>query len=408
MKKIILLLGLLSLGWLIYALFEPIFNNFSGWEQIPDEVYLQKFEGTQDEIYLAEIEQSKSLIDSIQKSSQSPSISIAAMINGKMVWTYAVGFQDIANRIKADTSTQYRIGSTSKALSSIGLGLLFQNGKLNPDSSIQYYTNRFKDKPKISIRQLASHQSGIRNYSSCLCFPIWEYYRNKHFNSIEESLNEFESDELLFEPGENFAYSSFNFTALSYAMDIVNPEGYLGFMQQKVCDAIKLNNTRPDDTNKTLESRSIPYEIYDNYFKRTIDVDLSHKWASGGFLSTPSDLVKVGNVLVSGNLLNEKTIKTITTPQQLNNGKINEQNYAMGWRHDYSNNYLDGEIEVEVIHHGGMAVGGTTLLLVFPEYQLVIALSTNKGDQQGNFKLFDYVVPIAELFITKLRISNSM
>ncbi len=407
MKRIILLLGLLSLGWLIYALFEPIFNNFSGWQQIPNEVYLQKFEGTQDEIYLAEIEQSKSLIESIQKSSQSPSISIAAMINGKMVWTYAVGFLDMANRIKADTSTQYRIGSTSKALSSIGLGLLFQHGKLNPDSSIQYYTNKFKDKPNISIRQLASHQSGIRNYGSCLCFPIWEYYRNRHFNSIEESLKEFEPDELLFEPGENFAYSSFNFTALSYAMDIVTPEGYLGFMKQKVCDAIKLNNTRPDDTNEKLKSRSIPYEINDNYFKRTIDVDLSNKWAGGGFLSTPSDLVKVGNVLVSGNLLNEETVNTITTPQQLNNGNVNEQNYAMGWRHDYSIKYGDEE-EVEVIHHGGMAVGGTALLLVFPEHKLVIALSTNKGGQQGNFKLFDYVAPIAELFITKLRRSNSM
>ncbi|MEO9485433.1 MAG: serine hydrolase domain-containing protein [Ekhidna sp.] len=402
------LLGLIGLGWLIYCLFQPIFDQFFGWDTLPREVFTQKFEGVEETGFEKEIEASKRLIDSIQAASSAPSISVAAMINGKMVWTYAVGFQNIARQIAADTSTQYRIGSTSKALTSLGLGKMIEVGEIHPDSSIQYYTHAFMDKPNISIRQLASHQSGLRNYDVCLCFPIWEYYRNKQFGSIAESVADFESDELLFAPGDEFAYSSFNFSALSLAMDNVSINGYLDYMTEHVFKTLGMNQTLPDQQNVELKDRSIPYEVYENMYREAAEVNLSNKWAGGGFLSTPSDLVRAGNVLLNSTFLGPETIDLLTSPQRLNNDSINVQNYAMGWRHNYSKRYFDGEQAIEIIHHGGMAMGGQALLVVYPAYDLTLALTLNKGEAEGNFQLFDYITPIGEVFISKLNSHDSI
>lgn len=396
------LLGLIGLVWALYCLFQPIVDMNFGWEKISKDVFDQKFKGIELKEYQEEVTKAKRLIDSIHTKSYAPSISIAAMINGKMIWTYAVGFQDLKMKMPVDTTTQYRIGSTSKALTSLGLGKLVQDGKIQLDSSIQYYSSVFRDKPRISIRQLASHQSGIRNYDICMCFPIWEYYRNKQFESITETISEFESDDLLFHPGDDFSYSSFNFTALSLAMEKVSGD-YLSYMENWVFDPLGLSRTKPDLKQDYSNNKAIPYEVRGRMYHVSPEVNLSNKWAGGGFLSTPSDLVHAGNVLLDTSFLNKETIGIITTPQRLNNDFINEQNYALGWRHSFSNRYFSGETKVEIIHHGGMAVGSQALLVVYPEYNMVVAISMNKGGIKGSFPMFDYVRPIAEVFITKLR-----
>lgn len=396
------LLGLIGLGWVLYCLFQPVVDMNFGWKTLPNKVFEAKFEGIVYKKYGAEISRSKQILDSIHNASKSSSISIAAMINGRMVWTYAVGFQNLNKKIPANTDTQYRIGSVSKALTSLGLGKLIQEGKIQPDSSIQYYTDLFSNKPDITIRQLASHQSGIRNYGVCLCFPIWEYYRNKQFDSIKESVLEFESDELLFVPGTDFAYSSYNFTALSLAMESVSLDGFLNYMQVEVFQPLDMHQTSPGHKEAESQTIAIPYDLKGQMFRESFDVNLSNKWAGGGFISTPSDLVKAGNALLEGSFLNPEIIELITSPQRLDNGSLNDQNYALGWRHDYSQRYFNGAQEVEMIHHGGMAMGSQALLVVYPEYNLVIALTMNKGESEGNFKLFNYITPIANAFLKSI------
>lgn len=397
MKKIIFLSALIGAGWIIYDLFQPIFEYNFGWSTIPEDIYEQKFEGIETSSYKQVINRTKQLVDSIQRKNKMPSISIATMINGKIVWSYAVGYENITEKIPADTSTMYRIGSVSKALTSLGLGLMIQENTIHLDSSLQYYSRRFLDKPRITIRQLASHQSGIRNYGSCLCFPVWEYYRNKSFRSIEESIEDFENDELLFLPGESFSYSSYNYVALSLAMEKASGSNYLDYMDQDIFRSLGMHHTMADQANKS--SRAIHYEIDKDYYKKTLDVNLSNKWAGGGFLSSPSDLVRVGNALLDSTLIESRISSLITTTQKLNNGSMNPQGYALGWRHSFSQRYLDGTRDVEVIHHGGMAVGGQALLIVYPEYNMSIAMTINQTGEQGDFRLFDYITPMANEFI---------
>ncbi|WP_370086138.1 serine hydrolase domain-containing protein [Ekhidna sp.] len=406
MRKLSCLLGLFGLGWLLYCLFQPIVDWHFGWNKLPESVFNQHFEGAYDNTYAEPIAKSKAVLLEAHHKSQAPSLSIAVAIGGNTVWSYSSGFENIEELVPADTSTRYRIGSVSKAITSLGLARLLQTNTISLDSSIQYYTGMFSEKPKITVKQLASHQSGIRNYRARLSFPIWEYYRNEEFASVEESISDFENDDLLFEPGEDFAYSTYNYTALSYAMESVSGVDYLTIMNQEVFIPLKMQSTQADKKNSSISNRAVPYFSNEKLYKPALDVNLSNKWAGGGLLSTPSDLVRAGNALLDSAFISSKVIQIITTPQRLNNGDINNQNYALGWRHDYSDRYLDGAKKVEIIHHGGMAVGGLALLAIYPEYNMTVALTVNKSGQEGRFELFDYAVPIANLFITELKEIN--
>jgi len=406
MKNLYLITGLLCSLWLCYFFFQNIIEYNFGWENLPRDLSEYSFEGKIDSAYFAEIQAARPELREIQRVSKAPTVSIAISINEKTVWSEALGLQDIQKRIPADTSTQFRIGSTSKALTSLALGRLLEEKMIHLDSSIQFYTGHFQKKPKIKIRQLASHQSGIRNYAACLCFPVWEYYRDKYFFSVEESLNDFEDDPLLFLPGDNFSYSTYNYTALSHAMEKVASTDFLSLMENQVFDPLEMRSTQPNFKHRTSSDQSVFYDIRDDEYKISPDVDLSNKWAGGGFISTPSDLVKAGNLLLNERFLSSETIQTLIEPQRLNNDSINDQKYALGWRHNRSRRFFNGKKEIEIIHHGGMAIGSQSLLIVFLEYQMVISLLMNRTGEQGKFQLFEYLEPIIEIFIRKLEMEN--
>ena len=74
------------------------------------------------------------------------------------------------------------------------------------------------------------------------------------------------------------------------------------------------------------------------------------------------------------------------TPQQLNNGEINSQNYALGWR-EAKNLLLN---KYTVYHHGGVSRGSQSILMVIPELSLSIAANINVNTEK--FWDFGHVV----------------
>ena len=116
------------------------------------------------------------------------------------------------------------------------------------------------------------------------------------------------------------------------------------------------------------------------------NVDLSHRLAGGGFISTPSDLAKLGSGYLDRHFLSQATVETMWTPQQLNNGEINPQNYALGWR-EAKNLLLD---KYTVYHHGGVSRGSQSILMVIPELSLSIAANINVNTEK--FWDFGHVV----------------
>ena len=107
------------------------------------------------------------------------------------------------------------------------------------------------------------------------------------------------------------------------------------------------------------------------------DGNPSYKWAGGGFLSTPSDLVRMANALMSFELLDSVTVELLWMPQLLSDGSMNPQRYGMGWRIDREAALLGLADSVRVVHHGGSTPGSSAFLLLVPEARVAVAVLTN-------------------------------
>ncbi|HDZ05688.1 hypothetical protein LCGC14_0066050 [marine sediment metagenome] len=401
MKKFItILVPVLVLVLVIcFHLFKPVVTYNIGREKLIDLRHLKPNTYHSQSIK----KKADSLLKAEFKKLKTPALSASIGINDNLTWSNIIGYADINHRVSADSLTQFRIGSTSKALTSIGLGVLIQDKKLKPQSLVKdFVTYAGNELSELTLEQIASHTSGIRNYDTCLCFPIWEYYNDHEFNSIEESVSIFNNDKLLFKPGSDFSYSSYNYTLLSGMMEKASNKEFLTFMEEKVFNPLSMSQTSADKKNQNKENIAKFYDLDDKgNIKESFEVNNSIKWAGGGFLSTTNDLVKLGNAVLNNRLLDSETTARLFEPVKLNSGEINKENYGMGWRSSmYKNIHLDGH-DVLILHHGGVAMGSTAMLLLIPEYNLTVAVTMNRNATSQETKNIFFELPhkIARLFI---------
>jgi CubicO group peptidase (beta-lactamase class C family) len=293
-----------------------------------------------------------------------PGVSVAIGVHGEVVWAEGFGWADIEQRVPVRTTSKFRIGSVSKPMTAALLGLVYEAGLIDLDAPVQTYVPSFPEKEyPITTRQLAGHLSGIRHYRGD------EFLSAIHYDNVLDGLAIFADDPLEFEPGSRYQYSSYGWNLISAVIEGATGEDFLEQMQSRVFEALDLRNTVPDQNQLIIMDRVRPYELQDGLFYNSPYVDNSYKWAGGGFLSTAEDLVKFGLAHMQPGYLQAETLDLWFTSQTTNDGE--ETGYGIGWSIG-----TDGA-DRRVIGHGGGSVGGTTVLSIYPDQDLVFAAIIN-------------------------------
>ncbi|MGB6874884.1 MAG: serine hydrolase domain-containing protein [Candidatus Acidiferrales bacterium] len=312
-----------------------------------------------------------------------PGLAVAVAVDGHLVYAEGFGYADLEERVPAWPTTKFRIGSISKTLTAAALMQLVEQGKIDLDAPVQKYVPSFPDKgAKITPRLLAGHLAGIRHYKGD------EFFITHHYDSVLEGLKIFENDPLVSPPGTAFHYSSYGFDLLSAVIESTSGENFLDYMQAHVITPLGLVDTTPDENRPIITQRSRFYEREkDGANENAPYVDNSYKWAGGGFLSTPEDLVRFGSALLRPGFLTENSLHQLFTSQKTNSGQ--ETGYGIGW---FIHKSESGQ---RIYEHSGGSVGGTSQLIIYPDSRVVVALTTNLSD--APWKLVD-VESIAEPF----------
>jgi CubicO group peptidase (beta-lactamase class C family) len=291
--------------------------------------------------------------------------------------------------------------------------LLYQKGMLNLDAPVTEIIKDFPEKQwPFTTRQLLSHTAGLPDYEDLnphgLLYSLLNF---KEFSSVQQSLEVFKDVPLLFEPGTDFKYNSFGPVLASRIVEVLSGISFEEYMKEHIFTPLQMKNTSFDKGSENPTTTARFYEIdnlgnYRNWHtfgfpKQT--QNLSYKWAGGGILSTPTDLVLFGTHLLNNDSLIQKTVKDIFfTPQKLRNGSINPQRYALGWRvyDDYTSPLFKKSTPLRIIHHAGVSKGSMNFLCMFPDEKIVINLSTNGRSDRIQFSPFwDFTMKIASVFL---------
>lgn len=351
---------------------------------------------------LAAVAAARSRLTQLRREIGYPSVSVAVAVAGKVVWLEAQGYADLAAKRRATAATPYAIGSVSKALTAAGVMRLADRGVLALDVDVRAYVPSFPAKPHaITARQLLSHQAGIRHYRFELSPPTFsDFGSNVRYASVRDSLAVFQDDPLLFEPDTSFSYSTYGYTLLSAAAESAAGTPFLDMMQAEVFGPIGMTATGGDDKQKPVAGRASDYQniARDGHVIAAPEVDVSNKWAGGGFRSTPRDLAVFGAALLEGKIVSAEGLAAMFTPRKLRSGAVNPQDYGLGFRIDMLSDPAYPGKKWRAIHHGGVAVGAQAMLMLFPDSGVVVALSANATTQPPARGMFEAASDIAVLF----------
>ena len=297
-----------------------------------------------------------------------PGFALAVAVDGKIVWSEAFGYADIAANRRTTPGTQFRIGSVSKPLTADAVAQLVERGKLDLDAPVQRYVPSFPDKgTPITTRLLGGHLAGIRHYNGD------EFLMNTHYATVTAGLAIFANDSLVAPPGTRFSYSSYGFNLISAAVEGASGEQFLSYMSRHVFKPLGMTSTAPDKNDSLIPNRTRFYERDSSgNFRIAPTVDNSYKWAGGGFLSTAEDLVRFGSAHLQPGWLKAGTLELLLTSQRTTAGEAT--GYGIGW-------FLATDtLGHRTAYHGGGSVGGTTAFGIDRDSHVVIALVTNLSD----------------------------
>jgi CubicO group peptidase (beta-lactamase class C family) len=316
-----------------------------------------------------------------------PGFSIAVAVDGVPVWAEGFGFANAESRTPVTPMTRFRSGSVAKPITMAAAARLYEMGRLDFDAPVQKYVPAFPAKGgTITPRMLAGHLSGIRHYPA----DGNEFFNTKIYADVEETLEIFQNDPLLFPPGTKYSYSSYGTNLLGVIVQKAAGKPFLQVVQELVFEPLGMISSSGDFPDRIIPARVSYYERTGgkpSYHTRKTSwgtgekgvllnapyADNSNKYPSGGYITTPSDLVRFGSAHLSPGYLKSETLKMLFTSQRTTAGE--PTGYGMNWQ-------VRTAGAVPYYAHSGSSVGGTSYLLIQPEGKLVLAIQANLTDAE--------------------------
>ncbi|HEY2582487.1 MAG TPA: serine hydrolase domain-containing protein [Mucilaginibacter sp.] len=188
--------------------------------------------------------------------------------NGKIVYYNAFGYADAEQNTKMKTDAIFRIASQTKAITSVAVMMLFEEGKFLLDDPISKYIPAFahpkvlaefnpKDSSyttinatrEITIRDLLTHTSGI-DYAQIGSNSMKAIYAKAGLQAgfvtdkilLGDAINKLAKLPLVNQPGQKFTYGM-SIDVLGYLVEKLSGESLDRFFRERIFDPLGMKDT---------------------------------------------------------------------------------------------------------------------------------------------------------------------
>ncbi len=283
---------------------------------------------------------------------------------GKPSLSVVAGTKSLLGDNPVQSDTPFAIGSLSKQFTCAAIFLLAQEGKLSPMDKVAKWYPKLTNANRITLLDLMNHTSGYSDY-----YPL-DFVDRRMAKSIEldDLIQQYAGGKVDFEPGEKYSYSNTGFTILGRVVEKVSGLSLGDFLKKRIFVPLEMKSARLD-----------PPQDLPDWVKgyRAFGIE-THEWAppegkgwlhgAGGIWASANDLGKWAIGLMSGKVLEPKSMELMTRARILNNGK--KRYYGCG----LSVNERDGEV---IWAHGGAVSGFHATISMMPRTQSAVILLVN-------------------------------
>jgi len=226
--------------------------------------------------------------------------SIVAISSPKEIYIIKQGLANIQKNIPIDIDTILPIRSITKSFTIYLILMLASENILSLDDPIEKYIRGIPNGNIITLRQLANMSSGLSDYINDEFNKNFDVNPNKIFTLDE--LNKYITNNLHFSPGTKYEYINANTNILGAIIEKVTGRTFAEVLENKILKPFGLNNTKYITNVNDIKNNFVTgYQLNSKHQN-----NMSIYGPSGSMVSTISDQLKWGNILVNGNLLSPK------------------------------------------------------------------------------------------------------
>jgi len=298
--------------------------------------------------------------------------------DGQLIYRKAFGNRALEPRHELMTlDTVFDLASLTKVVATTTAVMqLVQAGKIRLNDPVSKYLPEFgqNDKQDITVRQLLTHYSGLRE----------DLNLSERWSGRDAALKMAYAEKPVFAPGSKFLYSDINFITLGGLVEQVSGTSLDQYCDKNIFKPLKMTRTRfsPPASWK----RKIAPTQYDEDNRMLLGVvhDPTARRMGGvaghaGLFSTADDLSTFAQALLGGStVLTPLMVEKMTTPQQPPNGQVLR---GFGWDIDSPLSSNRG-ILLPVGSYGHTGFTGTSLW-IDPTTRTYIILLTNAVHPRG-------------------------
>ena len=252
-------------------------------------------------------------------------IQTAIVKNGKLIHFDSYGSSDISENDPLEEDDIFRIASMTKPIVSIGLMMLYEEGKFSLNDPVYKYIPEFKNltiKKRKKVKPVKNHVKiiDLLRHSAGLNFKGPEDYRKVINMNLEEYTKESVKEPLRFEPGTTWWYSS-STDICGYLIEILSGQKLDVYLKDKIFDPLKMNDTSFELPKNKLDRLTTLYVVgekkelvsFDNKSNSPFKDKVTLLNGSGGLLSTTKDYLKFSVMLLNnGSIGGEQILKKST------------------------------------------------------------------------------------------------
>jgi len=310
-----------------------------------------------------------------------PSVSVAVVAGGKLVYARAFGEADMAAHRPATVATRYAVGSISKQFTAAALLLLEEQAKLSLDERVSRYFPALTRSGEVTIRQLLSHTSGYEDYAP-QDYIIPEWTRPTTPAAV---LDRWATKPLDFNPGAEWQYSNTNFVLAAQIFEKVSGQPLVDFLRAKIFAPLDMQSASAWPPGQPADATA--YTRYAVGPPRPVAREAAGWYYGAGELAmTPADLAKWDIAFLGRRILSARSWDELTTEVHLTNG--DSTHYALGLE--------VGEVQgMAVFEHSGEVSGFISSNAVFPARQGAVVVLSNQD-------VVNLVAPLARQIATLL------
>jgi CubicO group peptidase (beta-lactamase class C family) len=297
--------------------------------------------------------------------------------DGKIVYNKAFGFDDPAKKVPMQTNMLFRIASQTKAITSVAVMILYEEGKFLLDDPISKYIPEFKEpkvldkfnekdttfttipaKSEITIRQLLTHTSGLSYPAIGTKEAKAIYTKNgipaafpKDKFKVSDKMKKLASLPLTHQPGEKWTYG-LNTDVLGYLVEVISGLSLDEFLRKRIFEPLGMKDTYFDvpvekqnrlvtayteDSTGKLELMKEYSNWEGDMIYRDYPISKTGYYSGGGGLtSTTLDYAIFLQMLLNGGTYNGKRILShnsvrMMTMNQIGDLKIGQNKFGLGF-----------------------------------------------------------------------------